>query len=307
MSLPPADEPATSPPSEPSIATVIDARRRDLGGFEVRRLLPSRARRLVGPVVFFDHMGPSHFAPGAGLDVRPHPHIGLATVTYLFEGVILHRDSLGSSQPIEPGEVNWMTAGRGIVHSERTPPALRAEGSRLHGLQLWVALPRAQEEDEPSFRHHDRASIPGVQRGEATLRVIAGSAYGLTSPVQTRSPLCFVDVRLPQGAALALPREQRELAAYVVEGAIRCAAQHAAAGRMLVFATGVDATLTAVTDSHVVLIGGAALDGERHIDWNFVSSSVDRLAQARDDWRAGRFPPVPGDDGEPIPYPGRRS
>lgn len=248
-------------------------------------------------------MGPVQFEPGAGMDVRPHPHIGLATVTYLFEGEIVHRDSLGSHLPIRAGEINWMTAGRGIAHSERTSPQLRRTGSRLHGLQLWVALPSASEEVEPEFRHHPANTIPELEQAGTRIRVLAGSAYGRTSPVHTFSPLFYVDVALQAGHELPLPSEHEERAAYVIEGVIQCETERAEPGRMLVFAPGVDATLRATSDARLVLIGGAPIDGERHIFWNFVSSSKERIERAKRDWRDGRYPKVPGDETEFIPVP----
>ncbi|HVI00616.1 MAG TPA: pirin family protein [Enhygromyxa sp.] len=286
-----------------AITSIIDARPRDLGGFSVRRVLPFAARRMVGPFTFFDHMGPAEFAPGEGMDVRPHPHIGLATVTYLFEGEIVHRDSLGSHQPIRPGDINWMTAGRGIVHSERTGTELRRTGSRLDGLQLWVALPSAHEETEPEFHHHPAHTLPTVELAGARLRVLAGTAYGETSPVHTFSPLFYVDTTLPAGGELALPLDHEERAAYVIEGAITCGTERAEPGRMLVFTPGREVLLRAASDARVALIGGAPLDGQRHIHWNFVSSSTERIERARQDWKDGRFPKVPGDEQEFIPLP----
>jgi redox-sensitive bicupin YhaK (pirin superfamily) len=304
MSFTPAFEPVCSDLSAtPAIANVIDARKRDLGGFEVRRLLPSVARRLVGPFIFFDHMGPVAFARGAGIDVRPHPHIGLATVTYLFEGELIHRDSLGSHQAIRAGDINWMMAGRGIVHSERTSPERRQEGSRLHGLQLWVALPTTHEESEPSFHHHPGATLPERNQGGVRLRVLAGTAYGVTSPVETLSPLFYVDVAMASGSELPLPTEHEERAAYVVDGVLHCGAERAEAGRMLVFAGGAKAILRAGEVTRVVLVGGAPLDGSRHIFWNFVSSSQERIARAKRAWKDGRFPKVPGDEVEFVPLP----
>jgi hypothetical protein len=305
MSVLPATEPACSTcPSTPAIATMIDARPRDLGGFNVGRLLPAAARRLVGPFIFFDHMGPAEFGPGHGIDVPPHPHIGLATVTYLFEGEIIHRDSLGSHQPIRPGDINWMTAGRGIVHSERTSPALRKTMSKLDGVQLWVALPRADEQTAPEFHHHPADTLPTLDREGARLRVLAGTAYGVTSPVRTFSPLFYVDVAMPAGCTLTVPRDHEERAAYVVSGAARCGTQSATAGRMLVFTPNAEVTLRATSNSRVVLIGGAPIDGKRHIWWNFVSSSKGRIEQAKRDWKDGRFPKTPGDEVEFIPLPG---
>jgi redox-sensitive bicupin YhaK (pirin superfamily) len=285
------------------IETIIDGRPRDIGGFDVARLLPSVARRLVGPFIFFDHMGPAEFAPSHGMDVRPHPHIGLATVTYLFEGEILHRDSLGSHQPIRPGDINWMTAGRGIVHSERTGPELRSTGSRINGLQLWIALPTTLEETEPEFHHHPAHTLPALELGGAQLRVLAGTAYGQTSPVHTFSPLFYIDAVLPDGCELAVPNEYEERAAYVVQGAITCGADRAERGRMLVFTPGRDVVLRAAADARIVLIGGAPLDGKRHIFWNFVSSSTERIERAKQDWKDGRFAKVPGDELEFIPLP----
>jgi redox-sensitive bicupin YhaK (pirin superfamily) len=304
MSVLPDLEPATAPcPGTPQLATIIDARMRDLGGFTVGRVLPSTARKLIGPSIFFDHMGPAAFPPGRGIDVRPHPHIGLATVTYLFAGEIVHRDSLGSHQPIRPGDVNWMTAGRGIAHSERTGPELRQAGSRLDGLQLWVALPRRHEETEPEFHHHPARDLPGTTVADAQVRVLAGSAYGETSPVRIFSPLFYVDAAIPQGGELPLPDEYEERAAYVVSGTVACGNEQAERGRMLVFTPGVAMSLRAVSDARVALIGGAPIDGERHIFWNFVSSSEARIEQAKRDWREGRFPLVPGDEQEFIPLP----
>jgi redox-sensitive bicupin YhaK (pirin superfamily) len=284
------------------IATIVEGRARDLGGFFVARLLPSKAMRNVGPVVFFDHMGPAEFPPGTGIDVRPHPHIGLATVTYLFEGGIVHRDSLGFVQPIEPGAINWMTAGRGIAHSERTGDALRKTGSRLHGLQLWVALPKAHEETEPAFAHHPAATLPATDVDRVKLRVLAGSAYGLASPVQTLSELFYVEARMPRGTHLALPLETAERAAFVVSGEVECGGERIAAPRMIVFTRGAVAALSATADAHVMLLGGASLDGERHLWWNFVSSSKERIEQAKRDWAERRFASIPGET-EFIPLP----
>ena len=304
MSVTPAVEPiCTSPASRSDVAAIIEARSRDVGGLAVRRLLPSRARRLVGPFAFFDHMGPVAFAPGEGVGVPPHPHIGLATVTYLFEGELLHRDSLGSLQPIRPGDVNWMTAGRGIVHSERTPPDLLRQGSRLHALQLWVALPLALEESEPSFVHHPGATLPELGVSGVRLRVLAGAAYGVTSPVRTSSPLFYVDAAMPAGSELTLPDEHQERVVYVIDGAIGCGAERAEAGRMLVFAPEARVVVRSGPASRVVLIGGAPLEGARHIFWNFVSSSRERIEQAKRDWKEGRFPKVPGDEVEFAPLP----
>ncbi len=284
------------------IETIIDAQSRVIDGFPVGRVLPNIKRRMVGPFIFIDHIGPIDAAPGTALDVRPHPHINLATVTYLFEGEILHRDSLGFEQTIRPGAVNWMTAGRGIVHSERTPAELRRTGFRMHGVQLWIALPQEHEEVEPDFRHFPAEALPSVSRGDVHLSVLVGSVYGVTSPVPTLSRLFYVDARLPQGAELSLPNEE-ERAAFVVEGTISCGEERAEVGRLLAFAPESAPLLRAESDARIMLLGGDALDGPRHIFWNFVSSSKQRIEQAKDDWREGRFPKVPGDDQEFIPLP----
>jgi redox-sensitive bicupin YhaK (pirin superfamily) len=287
---------------DPSGAVVIEARPRDLGGFSVRRALPSAARRLVGPFIFFDQMGPSDLAPGQGIDVRPHPHIALATLTYLFDGEIVHRDSLGSHQAIRPGDVNWMLAGRGIVHSERTGEALRRRGSRLHGIQSWIALPTADEESAPFFVHHPAASIPRVARPGAKIDVVVGSAYGARSPVAVCSPTLYLAARLEAGTTLPLPDEVPERAVYLLEGALASGERQLAPGSMAIFRAG-PAAVRALAPSRLVLIGGAPLDGERHIWWNFVSSRQERIERAKADWKAGRFGTVPGDDHEFIPLP----
>ncbi len=276
---------------------------RDLGdGFVVRRVLPQANRRSVGPFVFFDHFGPVDFAPGKGVDVRPHPHIGLATVTYLFEGSQMHRDSLGSVQEIRPGAVNWMTAGRGVVHSERTGPEARAAGHRLHGIQSWIGLPQADEEAEPGFQHIPAAALPTLEENGATLRLITGKAYGLASPVRVFSDIFYVDAQLAAGAALAVTDEHVERAVFVVEGAVEIAGKQHAVGDMIVLDPGEHATVSASAAARVMLLGGAPLDGERHLWWNFVSSSKDRIEQAKADWKSGRFGRVAGDS-EFIPLP----
>jgi redox-sensitive bicupin YhaK (pirin superfamily) len=296
MSLPEASD-----PSEP-VALVIEARPRDLGGFSVRRALPSGLRRTVGPFVFFDHMGPAEMPPGRGIDVRPHPHIALATVTYLFAGEMIHRDSLGSEQAIRPGDVNWMLAGRGIVHSERTGDEVRRRGGPLHGVQSWVGLPRADEESAPRFDHHPAATIPALARPGAKLHVVAGTAYGATSPAAVCSPTLYVAATLEAGATLALPDEHAERAVYVVEGELVAGGRQVTPGAMAVFRPGA-ASVRALGPSRFVLIGGAPLDGERHIWWNFVSSSTERIERAKTDWAEGRFGVVPGDEKEFIPLP----
>jgi hypothetical protein len=284
------------------IRKVIEPRPRDLGGFSVRRVLPAGGLQMVGPFIFFDHIGPATFEPGRGVDVRPHPHIGLATVTYLFEGAMVHRDSLGVVQTIEPGAVNWMTAGRGIVHSERTGEVLRASGHRLHGIQSWVALPLGSEEAEPSFRHHPADTLPEFACEDARVRVIAGSAFGECAPVAVMSPTLYVDVRLPAGGSLWVPVEHEERALYVADGAIRTGDVMVGAGRMAVFEPGVRVRLEATEDASALLLGGARADGARYIWWNFVSSSRGRIEVAKRDWAEGRFPAVPGET-ERIPLP----
>jgi redox-sensitive bicupin YhaK (pirin superfamily) len=286
-----------------AIDRIIDARHRDLGGFSVRRVLPAIGRRTVGPFIFLDHLGPVDLPAGDGMDVAPHPHIGLATVTYLYDGEIVHRDSLGSEQPIRPGDVNWMTAGRGIVHSERSSAEQRRTGARVHGLQLWVALPAQDEEVEPSFHHHPAATLPALRLGDVDLRVLAGTAYGATSPIAILSPMFYVDAALPAGATLPVTDEHDERALYVVDGDVTCAGERASSGRMLVLVPGAPATLEAHAPSRVALLGGAPLDGPRHIFWNFVSSSPDRLERAKADWRERRFPLVPGDELAFVPLP----
>lgn len=283
------------------IELTIEPRRRDLGGFNVRRALPDARRKMIGPFIFFDHMGPAEFAPGKGLDVRPHPHINLATVTYLFEGEILHRDSLGFVQPIRPGAVNWMTAGRGIVHSERSSPESRQQAQRLHGIQSWVALPATEEEREPCFVHHPSDTLPSIDDGGIQLRVIAGRAFGHSSPVEVFSEMFYVDARLRAGAELALPDDYAERGLYVVEGSVQIGDDRVASGTLVALAAGGAVSLRAGSDSRVMLFGGEPL-GERFIWWNFVSSRVDRIEEAKAAWRDGGFAKVPGDD-EFIPLP----
>lgn len=282
---------------------VIDQRRRDLGGFEVGRVLPSGSRRMVGPFIFFDHIGPARFAPGlpANADVRPHPHIGLATVTYLFEGEITHRDSVGSQEAIQPGEVNWMTAGRGITHSERFEK-IRAEGGPLHGIQSWVALPGEHEETAPAFAHHGHDELPTFAEGGWWARVIAGEAFGVLSPVRTHSPLFYLHCVLQDGARAAQPANYSERGAYVASGSVESQGRRFGAGQMLVFAKGSGAEVISVGPSVVMMLGGESL-GERFIEWNFVSSSRERIEQAKADWRAGRMQLPYRDDREFIPLP----
>jgi redox-sensitive bicupin YhaK (pirin superfamily) len=258
---------------------------------------------MVGPFIFFDHFGPAEFRAGQGIDVRPHPHIGLATVTFLFDGEIIHRDSLGTDAAIRPDEVNWMSAGRGIVHSERTAPDHRRDGEPIHGLQCWVALPAAQEESTPAFFHHDSAALPLVSEEGKTVRVVAGSIYGAQSPVATASQTLFADVPLAAGASLPVDADTEERAVYLISGEVDIAGDRFAAGRLLLFRPGDRITVTAVSDAHLVLLGGATMDGPRHIWWNFVSSRKERIEQAKADWKLARFDTVPGDDKEFIPLP----
>ncbi len=286
-----------------ALAQVIVPRTVDLGDFSVRRALPSARSRMVGPFIFFDHFGPAEFKAGAGIDVRPHPHIGLATVSYLFDGEIMHRDSLGTEVAIKPGEVNWMTAGRGIVHSERTDTALRATGSPIHGLQMWVALPQAKEEMEAGFAHHETAEFPMVEDEGKIVRVVVGSLYGASSPVPVVHETIFGDVYLKAGATLPLDADHEERALYVIEGVIDIAGDKFEPGRLLVFKPGDRIDVSAVSNAHVVIVGGAPMDGPRHIWWNFVSSRKERIEQAKAEWKAGHFGKVPGDEIEFIPLP----
>jgi len=289
--------------TDTSIDLVIEGRRRDLGGFEVGRVLPWAKRRMVGPFVFFDHMGPKQMAANLprSVDVRPHPHIGLSTITYLFAGEIVHRDSLGFHQVIRAGEVNWMTAGRGISHSERFE-TMREHGGLLHGIQAWIALPTADEETSPAFVHHAAEELPIEREGGATRRVIAGKAFGKSSPVQTHSPLVYVHVELQAGASTAIPDGYSERAAFVAAGTVRVEDQSFDAGKMIVFKRGNETRIVAVTPATVMLLGGEPL-GERHIWWNFVSSRSERIEQAKADWRAGRIPLPVGDNAEFIALP----
>lgn len=287
-----------------AIARVVESRLRDLGGFTVRRILPLGGGRMVGPFIFLDHMGPVTFAARQGIDVRPHPHVCLATVTYLFEGEIEHRDSLGVVQTIRPGDVNWMTAGSGIVHSERTGPALRAAGHTLHGLQSWVALPEADEETAPAFHHFSSQQLPARDGDGLRLRLIAGEAFGLLSPVRVFSKMFYADAQLIGDATVELPTEHAERAAYVVEGAIEIEGGRFGAGTLLLFAPGEAARLRATGASRVALLGGAPLESKRQIWWNFVASSPQRIERAKRDWAGGKFVKVPGET-EFIPLPER--
>ncbi|GAM97640.1 pirin-related protein [alpha proteobacterium U9-1i] len=306
MSIRPGDEtnPATAASSASAfVESIVVPRARDLGGFEVRRALPAIERRMIGPFVFLDQMGPAEFPAGKGIDVRPHPHINLATVTYLYAGEIFHRDTLGSAQAIRPGDLNWMSAGRGIAHSERTAPDVRAAGHPLSGLQAWVALPAAHEESEPSFAHYSKDVLPTIEAEGKSVRIIAGSLYGESSPAKVYSDLFYADAQLAAGAVLPLDPEHEERGLYLHDGEIDIAGDRFESGRLLVFKPGDRITIKALAPSRFMLLGGAPLDGPRHMWWNFVSSRKDRIEQAKADWQAGRFGAVPGDDKEFIPLP----
>lgn len=286
-----------------AIEVVLEPRNQDIG-VPVRRLLPQRGHRQCGPFVFFDHMGPVDMAPGQGIDVRPHPHIGLATVTYLFDGAFMHRDSLGTVQRIEPGAVNWMSAGNGIVHSERSPDDLRASGAVLHGIQTWVALPQADEQGAPWFRHYPAADIPTVEREGVSLHVIAGDAFGARSPVQTASRTLYVCATFEPGTSLAVTPEHIERGIYLVDGEIAIDAEPLALHHVALLARDATVVLSAgPAGARVMLFGGDPLDGPRYIDWNFVSSQRERIEAAKEGWRNQTFPTVPGET-EWIPLPG---
>jgi len=310
MSWQPSLEPrCPSVESADTVAAVIIPRARDLGGFEVRRVLPSTKRQLVGPFIFFDHMGPATFPAGGGIDVRPHPHIGLATVTYLYAGEFRHRDSLGSDQMIYPGEVNWMIAGYAVTHSERTSAATRANPHTLHGIQTWVALPEKDEETDASFEHHGKDALPFLEDGGTRVRLILGTAYGKRSPVKTFSEMFYADVLLESGSSLPLPDDHEDRAVYVVEGSADTAGDRYEAGRMVVFRPGDKISVKAGPQgARLMLLGGETLDGPRHIWWNFVATSREKIDAAKEawrqgDWRNGRFRLPPGDDSEFIPLP----
>ena len=286
-----------------AIETLIIPRSHDVGGFEVRRALPSARRRLVGPFIFFDRMGPALLRAGEAIDVRPHPHIGLSTVTYLFDGRIRHRDSLGTEMVIEPGDVNLMTAGRGIVHSERSPEEMRGAPMSLSGLQTWLALPDADEEIAPVFENTARGDLPDFDWDGASGRVVIGAFHGARSPVTTRSDTLYVDILLKPGARIDIPAETEERALYLLEGDVEIAGDVFAANQLLVLRAGDAITVGSQTGAHFMLFGGAALGSRRYIWWNFVSSSKERIEQAKEEWRSGRFDIVPGDEKEFIPLP----
>jgi redox-sensitive bicupin YhaK (pirin superfamily) len=291
-----------SPDMSSSVALVIKPRTRDLGGFEVARVLPYAKHRMVGPFIFFDRMGPSDFPAGEGINVRPHPHIGLATVTYLLDGEIMHRDDLGYAQAIRPGDVNWVTAGRGIVHSERTRDEVRDQPSTVFGIQSWIVLPKDQEECDPGFFHHPADTLPVISQPGMDMRLIAGSAYGETSPVETTSPMFYLDVHTDAGVTLDITNEYAERAVYIVAGDIQLDGTSYGENEMLVLNPDADIDVTASSGTRFMLHGGDPIDGERHIWWNFVSSSKERIEHAKDDWKSGRFGTIDGDD-EFIPLP----
>ncbi|MGF1658606.1 MAG: pirin family protein [Rubrimonas sp.] len=292
------------------IETEIVPRARDLGGFEVRRALPSAKRQMVGPFIFFDQMGPAEFITGQGIDVRPHPHIGLATVSYLYRGSMHHRDSLGTSAEILPGAVNWMVAGRGITHSERTGVAARAKGAELFGIQTWVALPDWAEEGEAAFEHAPKETLPMIEAEGKQVRVILGSLYGATAPVRTFTEMFYADAVLEAGASLPLPDDHEDRGAYILSGAVEVAGTRFEAGRMLVFRPGDGISLRALEPSRLMLLGGATMEGPRFIWWNFVASSREKIEAAKQawregDWAHGRFSLPPDDAAEFIPAPER--
>jgi redox-sensitive bicupin YhaK (pirin superfamily) len=294
----PGDKPACE-----AIDQIIVPRSVDLGGFSVRRALPHTRRRMVGPFIFFDHFGPAVLRDGQGIDVRPHPHIGLATLTFLFDGEIMHRDSLGNAQPIRTGEVNWMTAGRGIVHSERTAPERRVSGGGLHGLQCWIAMPTKDEEIAATFAHHEQTDLPIVNAEGANVRIVTGTLFGQRSPVATLSETLFADATLALGATLPFDAQTEERAVYIVSGEVEISGDRFGAGQLLVLRPGDPITMTAASEARVVLIGGAAMEGPRYIWWNFVSSRKERIEQAKAEWKERRFDIVPGDETEFIPLP----
>lgn len=291
-------------PDDPdAIETVIIPRARDIGGFEVRRALPSTKRQMIGPFIFFDQIGPGEFITGEGIDVRPHPHIGLATVTYLFDGEIIHRDSLGYEEAIRPGDINWMTSGKGIVHSERTSQDLRKTGSKIFGNQSWIALPKDMEEVDPEFLHTAKADLPTLEAEGKKLRLVIGELFGERSPVKTFSETFYADVELEAGAQLPLPADHEERGVHIFAGEVEIAGQRFAAGQFLVFRPGDEITIIAKRPSRIVLLGGEPMDGPRHMWWNFVSSSKERIEQAKHDWKAGKFDKVISDAEEFIPLP----
>lgn len=288
-----------------AIETLIVPRTADIGGFQVRRALPSVRRRLVGPFIFFDRMGPAILRAGQAVDVKPHPHIGLSTVTYLFDGRIRHRDSLGTEVAIEPGDINLMTAGRGIVHSERTPEEMRGHPLSMSGLQTWLALPDDGEEVDPLFEHTQKGDLPEIDHEGATGRLVIGRLHGLASPVKTPTDTLYADIRLQPGARFQIPADTEERAIYVLDGAVEIAGDRFPADRLLVFRPGDEIVVEAADGAHFMLFGGATFGSRRYIWWNFVSSSKERIEQAKEEWRTGRFDIVPGDEEEFVPLPER--
>lgn len=304
MSWTPCPDPTLGVPSSvDAIETLIVPRAVDLGGMQVRRALPSTKRQMVGPFIFFDQMGPAEFLTDQGIDVRPHPHINLATVTYLFEGGLRHRDSLGTDREIEPGAVNWMRAGRGIVHSERTDEASRRNNQRLFGIQTWVALPEAEEESDPGFIHHGAEDLPLIEDGGMQARLIAGQAFGQTSPLATASETLYADIQLRAGARLTIEPSVPERALYTISGEIELGGDVFTPAQLLVLRPGDRIDIRAISDARVMLFGGEPMEGPRWIWWNFVSSRKERIEQAKEEWRRGRFDTVPGDESEFIPLP----
>jgi redox-sensitive bicupin YhaK (pirin superfamily) len=303
MSRHSAEEPTCSNHDSPSIELLIRGKMRDLGGFSVRRVLPAVEKRSLGPFVFFDQMGPAWMAPEAGINVRPHPHIALATITYLFEGEIFHRDSLGSAQAIRPGDVNWMVAGRGIVHSERTSPEVNQTGQNLFGIQAWLALPTDKEEQDPGFYHISASSLPTVQQQNVEMTIIAGNAFGCTSPVPVASPTLYVDVKMQPGSEFVVQPDHPERGLFVVSGEVLCEKDRFGQGDMIILSEGKTPTIHSKEQSRLMLVGGAPLEGKRYMWWNFVASTPERIEQAKLDWKEGRFPLVPGDEQEFIPLP----
>ena len=304
MSLPHVEDPLPGDlAAADAIETVIVPRARDLGDFEVRRALPSAERQMVGPFIFFDQFGPVLLKAGKGMDVRPHPHIGLSTVSWLFDGVIQHKDSLGFDQPIKPGELNWMTAGKGIVHSERSPEAARLKESPLYGIQSWVALPKSFEDTAPGFEHVGDRDLPLLTDNKRSVRIIAGSMFGAKSPVKTHSDLFYADVTLQAGGRIPLPTEHVERGIYIVEGSVEVAGDVFEAGRLLVFHPKDPIVIASSRGARFMMLGGEPMDGPRYIWWNFVSSSKERIEAAKDDWARARFQIVPGDEKEFIPLP----
>jgi redox-sensitive bicupin YhaK (pirin superfamily) len=301
--LPPPDPEFGDIAAADAIETIIVPRLRDIGAFMVKRSLPAAQRQMVGPFIFLDHFGPAEMISSEKFDVRPHPHIGLATVTYLYDGAIVHRDSIGSEQAIHPGDVNWMTAGRGIAHSERGPAELRGKTVRSYGFQMWVALPKDREEATPDFSHHGKTELPLIEGDGASVRLAVGSLYGERAPTATFSEMFFADVTLKAGALLPLDATHEERAAYLAEGGVEIGGDTFEPGRLIVFKPGEGMAIRAVTPARLILLGGEPMDGRRHIWWNFVSSSKERIEAAKADWKNGRFDKVFGDEKDFVPLP----